>query len=74
MFDVRARDFDGMTEAVEGVLGEPKVAEAFQSIGISPYSFDSRREDGEEIWKTAVWAAFKGLATISLARDNSRDL
>ncbi len=42
MFDVRARDFDGMTEAVEGVLGEPKVADALESIGISPYSFDYR--------------------------------
>ncbi len=43
MSDVRARDFNSMTEAVEGVLGEPKVAEAFESFGISLYTFDSRR-------------------------------
>ncbi len=73
VLDVRTRDFDGMTE-VEGVLEEPKVAEAFESIGISPYSFDYRREDDEEIPEKPVWAAFKELATIALAGDNSRDL
>ncbi len=34
--DTRARDFDSMTEAVECVLWEPKFAEVFESIGISP--------------------------------------
>ncbi len=38
--------------------GEPKIVEVFKSTRISPYSFDHSREDDEDIWKQAVWAAF----------------
>ncbi len=43
--DVRATDFGSPIEVVEGVLGEPKVSEVFELIGISPYSFDYSREE-----------------------------
>ncbi len=51
VFDVLAKDFDGMIEHVECVWGETTVSDVFESIGISPYSFEYRREDDDRFGK-----------------------